>query len=450
MNFRKGFLALSLSTVMVTGLFAGGVNASAQDTGITRGEFAKAVVKQLDLSATNQNITLLSDVTTDSPYAESVGILQQRKVIVGYPDGTFQPNKPISKQEAYIILSKTLGISINQAEQIFNKEYGIQFKNKTLTDDEAKKAIQQALQSDPGAYQWMIDSAEVQLQQKSFRSDLKQQMKMIFSENIPEMNNQNELSMNADVKMEYHVEDGIHLTTVVDLGQLDGIELPEELADMKIEQYITPEGMFMQMPDPETGEVAWIKMDGTMMPFTFEQLMEMQKDSVGVNQALLDNKNVFYRDLGTEALGDAQTRKIGYRSRFTSFQELMGMIGQSLPDGFEEQLGAQLESVPEMGDLSLSGVMWIDETSKLPTKLSQEITFEMGQLANEDLPIDKMQIKQEGTMYDYNQVEKVVLPEEAKNAKTFEEMLEEANVELGDTPSDHELKTDEETLEDES
>src|SRR5699024_1212368 len=123
---------------------------------------------------------------------------------------------------------------------------------------------------------------------------------MFSKEAIPEMNNQNVVAMNTDIQMAFHVEDGIHMTMTMDLGQMEGVELPAELADMKMDQYITPDGMFMQMPNPETGEVEWIKMDDSVMPFTFDQLMEMQKDSINANQALLDSKNVFYRDLGSE------------------------------------------------------------------------------------------------------------------------------------------------------
>src|SRR5699024_6139871 len=137
MNFRRKFLSLSLSTVLTAGLFSGGMSVSAQDDGITRGDFANAVVSELQLTTSNQGDNLPTDMESDSPYANSVLALKEKKVIIGYPDGTFKPEQSISKDEAIIVLSKVLGIPLEQAEQIFQKEYDLAFSGTTITADDA-------------------------------------------------------------------------------------------------------------------------------------------------------------------------------------------------------------------------------------------------------------------------------------------------------------------------
>src|SRR5699024_6163842 len=85
------------------------------------------------------------------------------------------------------------------------------------------------------------------------------------------------------------------------------------------------------------------------------------------------------------------------------------------------------EATPEIdqfGDLSLSGTFWIDESSKLPTQMAQEMSFDLGNIIDEEIPFEKLVVKQDGTFYDYNEVKEINLPEEAKNAKSFEELLE--------------------------
>ncbi len=62
------------------------------------------------------------DVEEDSEYARAVNFLQERDVIDGYPDGTFGPDKTLSRAELLKILIEAVGISDNELAPYFNQK----------------------------------------------------------------------------------------------------------------------------------------------------------------------------------------------------------------------------------------------------------------------------------------------------------------------------------------
>lgn len=76
---------------------------------ITRAEFMSLVNKAFGYTKTS-NITYL-DVPSNSWYAEVVAIAKGAGYIGGYPDGTMKPNSPITRQEASTIIMKIKGLS---------------------------------------------------------------------------------------------------------------------------------------------------------------------------------------------------------------------------------------------------------------------------------------------------------------------------------------------------
>ncbi|MEL3960843.1 S-layer homology domain-containing protein [Lysinibacillus endophyticus] len=51
-----------------------------------------------------------SDVSNDQPYASAVSQLTERKIIGGYPDGTFKPEASITRGQAAAIIAKLLNL----------------------------------------------------------------------------------------------------------------------------------------------------------------------------------------------------------------------------------------------------------------------------------------------------------------------------------------------------
>lgn len=78
---------------------------------ITRGEFAVALAKQMSLIPDKN--TKFQDLEGYLEY-DYINALVSKNIINGYPDGTFQPDKPITRAEMISIMIKSLGINSNQ------------------------------------------------------------------------------------------------------------------------------------------------------------------------------------------------------------------------------------------------------------------------------------------------------------------------------------------------
>ena len=78
------------------------------------------------LSMTVMAGAAFADVDKNYSWAEeAINALSKDKIITGYEDGTFKPGKSITRQEAIILFSKSLGASSEVNEPIVNLAYGI-------------------------------------------------------------------------------------------------------------------------------------------------------------------------------------------------------------------------------------------------------------------------------------------------------------------------------------
>ncbi|MGB9794609.1 5'-nucleotidase C-terminal domain-containing protein [Caldisericum exile] len=106
---------------------------------LTRAEFAKMIVKAFPYDFIpwfNLSKYTFKDTPKDfwaSPYIET---LARAKVFMGYPDGTFKPNSPITLDEAVLVLSRALKITNPQAENVISN-----FKDANMLLPEAKDFV---------------------------------------------------------------------------------------------------------------------------------------------------------------------------------------------------------------------------------------------------------------------------------------------------------------------
>ncbi len=78
------------------------------DNTITRAEFVTLTVKALNTSVKTGK-TDFSDVEENKYYAPYIKTAYDLGIISGYPDGTFKPLSPITREEAMIVLSRAFG-----------------------------------------------------------------------------------------------------------------------------------------------------------------------------------------------------------------------------------------------------------------------------------------------------------------------------------------------------
>lgn len=81
---------------------------------VTRAEFLKMLVlaldKEFDGSKVEDSAPSFSDVPANAWYASYVAYAEQKKLVGGYPDGTFKPENPISRAEASKMAIAFLGL----------------------------------------------------------------------------------------------------------------------------------------------------------------------------------------------------------------------------------------------------------------------------------------------------------------------------------------------------
>lgn len=78
------------------------------------------------LSMTSMAGAAFADVDQNYSWAEAaINALSEDKIITGYEDGTFKPGKSITRQEAIVLFSRSLGASAEVNESIVNLSYGL-------------------------------------------------------------------------------------------------------------------------------------------------------------------------------------------------------------------------------------------------------------------------------------------------------------------------------------
>lgn len=78
---------------------------------VTRAEFSAFLVKILNLDTSSVNNPNFKDVDTNAWYYKSVAALANMGLVKGYEDGTFQPNKKITRAEIAALLTRVCNLS---------------------------------------------------------------------------------------------------------------------------------------------------------------------------------------------------------------------------------------------------------------------------------------------------------------------------------------------------
>lgn len=418
---RKKIVPLLLATALLVPSMAQA--ASEDQENVTRGQFFHMVTEHLQWPDQSREAALPEDIAADSAYAESVRQLIGQKVVFGFPDGTVGADRALTGNEATLILGRLLGLDDAEAATFLQTVYGVSFADDAVSAEAAEQAVQTVLISDADAVELMKASYEEQLAVDSFRSEINQQTTVAMKEDgaIPGMPSSVELPMTS--VMEYHKDQGLRQTVTMNLSGIAGAEAVG--SEMKMEQYIVPEGMYMMTTDPSTGEEMWLNM-GSMLPVSFDQMMAMQNSNLNMNDAFTD-KYIFYRYDGEQTVDGQTLHQISYNGHLASLEHILQMLKSLMPD--ENQAAELLAGLEETMDVSMNftGTMWIEAESKLPVKTDMDVRMAFGEV--EGMPIDHMKMSMEMDFYDYGKVEGIVLPEAAKNAEPLPTLTDEGAAE---------------------
>ena len=81
------------------------------DNSTKRGDFALVLSRMLELEGTDSNISF-TDVPDDSYYAEAIKACAENDIYIGYGNGTFKPEKTITREEMMVIIAKLMKVDL--------------------------------------------------------------------------------------------------------------------------------------------------------------------------------------------------------------------------------------------------------------------------------------------------------------------------------------------------
>lgn len=105
----------AISTLAAKGVI-NGINESnfAVNEAVTRADFVVMLMRALGLTASIDSPFAFTDVETSTYYYDALITAQQLNIITGYPNGAFNPNQAIERQEMFVIAFK----AIQQVEEL--------------------------------------------------------------------------------------------------------------------------------------------------------------------------------------------------------------------------------------------------------------------------------------------------------------------------------------------
>lgn len=117
------------------------------DTSITRSEFAAVIVRALGLQTGEEN-DRFSDVNPSDWYADVVSAASNLGLIDGYKDGTFRPTQKITREEAMMIINRTMKLTnLDRKLDIDTGQDLSRYKDMDMVSYWAKEAVDFSLQS---------------------------------------------------------------------------------------------------------------------------------------------------------------------------------------------------------------------------------------------------------------------------------------------------------------
>lgn len=393
---------------------------------LTRSEFGAMLVKAANLQPEDKTVPWPSDVKAEAWYAGSIKTLLSTNILRGFADGTLQPDQPISQAEAVALIARTLGlpqgIPAREANQLpitdnhwaFNN-YSWMVSEGLLTRVDAQKVLTPEEGADLLAHVFgtaekcreITDKMETANQSiTSTRMSGKMDMQMNMRQVGEAQDMPSSVSTTVYMDAELVMDQGLHMAMETSLSA--GENLPVESITM--EQYMTHDGMFMSMQDPETGQISWTKIPDTAFP----DIMELMKQQT--NPLPEEIKNLFhYRYLGEEKLAGQEVYKLAYYGEIKDLAKMIAALGQLGGDQLQQTLE---QSQGMLQSISYVGTMYVDKDTYLPVSASNySIVTYADQFQGQPVPIDTMRVCYDFTYSDYNAPMDIVVPQEALNAE---------------------------------
>ena len=191
--------------------------------------------------------------------------------------------------------------------------------------------------------------------------------------------------------------------------EMDMSSLDPDAGIMKMEQYMDKEYIYTSIP-----EDGWMKMENPV-PMVFDE--EFMAKQLEVSKGLDDL--IYYRMLGKEEVEGKETYKIAFYSKIDDISKIYESMGTALDEQTKEALAKSNDLIKFM---SMRGIQWVGVEDGLAYKADMDISMAMKGEGSEGIA---MEMAMKAFYCDYDADIDIKIPEEAKNAKTMEELMQE-------------------------
>jgi hypothetical protein len=367
---------------------------------ITRGEFFKQIVSHLSFE---EDAIEKSEVAAlnGSPYRAAVQALVSRGIIHGFQDGSIRADEWIKTRDAEYVFARLLGIPDRNAGGLLRNLFDLSIEDgKYMLKKDAFLAIKAVLTSDENAVALTENMTEALNELESYHMKSMNRMKITMEEQTAAtFGFDGEMSTMMEAVMDYHKEKGYYQK--MNTSMPDGNEVG-------MEEYIVPEGVFMKMGGSSEDGSEWVKM-GEDYPFSYEELLKMQANSNDFRN-FLDKKQFFFYDSGAEKMNGKEYRKVTFYGKINSFHDMAEQMEQLQDQSLISQ------GSPDMA-MAVNGMLWIDETTSLPYKQNVRYSISYGESEDMIIPLDQLDMDMTIEYSQYDKINDIRLPEEAKSAE---------------------------------
>ena len=430
--FKRNFvLVLSLAflvSLFTSTAFAGEMQKSLlekvqqPEKQLTKAEFVALLAQAAELPTPGKSVTLPSEVPADAWYAADL----KAALAAGIYNGA-TPEQGLTKAQAVTFISRVLGTPNEEAPGVaapesaknhwsyvpyswllkdgivntaFNLEEG-------LTGVEGASLLETTFGTVKEAKAIAEQSQAAQLEIKTLRTNGDISMNIKANPAVPAQDIPANLGMKATFAQEVNYDQGFFQKFSM---TMTGLPVPP----VEVEQYIVNQGLYMKMPNPQTGQAEWLKMPAGALP----DITEMLKQQSKFMQLPKELDQYFhYRLVGEEKIGDKAYHKLSFYGHIPDLSQFMKLIGGQM--GITPEVMKNLEQSGQLiKGLHVTGTMLIEKDSNLLEKQNMNMFITMAdQFEGQPIPFKSFSGNFNFTFKDYGSQIEIILPAEAEKAQ---------------------------------
>ncbi|MEW6171604.1 MAG: S-layer homology domain-containing protein [Bacillota bacterium] len=387
----------------------------------TRADFAAMLMKSAAIPQSPVKGEVAKDVAPDAWYAGAVAALKEKGIMNGYPGGTLQPERPVTRTEAVVLVARTFGLftTISATEtgplpqghwagSLYNWMYnqGIApaaaAPEERLTVTEAAAFLSRVFGSDPEALGIVEKNAAAMAKVTAFRTktimDIAMRLRPGTSGNTAEKGH---MEMTTTFQAPANAATTSRIDTVIEGRPVS----------LTADFFVVDGNVYSGFTDPQTGKMVWQR-----FPQEFGQ---------GLTEALTNARNqvlppelkpyLHCQLIGTTKVGDLEVYEIGAYGRVDDPALLLKALGKG-----GEGLQKMMPAADFFPAISYWGRLYIGKEDLLlyggDLKTVAVFKETMGGQPN---PLEAIETVMHFTDYEYGEGITVVLPPEAANAPEF-------------------------------